>query len=143
MEHCAQTERYRQQHDSLRQIAGDTSTSAAQMSEAKARSVLIRLIGSLRAHLGLERCVSLSRNAREFRSGATSESQTFQQEIGGLAQAVDAFHRKWSLINAIDNDREGFLSDWIVVRKALSDRMSGEDDDLYAILDRASLRKSA
>lgn len=71
--------------------------------------------------------------------GAVREkAQRFQQEMGGLSQAVEEFHKRWSVINAIDADPAGFAAAWMKVRAALADRMQREDDDLYEILDRLS-----
>lgn len=132
------TQRYREQHEALRQIAGEIPTVASEVSERAVRGWLIKLIGTLRAHLGLEDSYLYPQMLKHPDSAVREKAQRFQQEMGGLSQAVDEFHKRWSTINAIDSDPAGFVAQWAKIRAALVDRMEREDDDLYTMLDRVS-----
>jgi hypothetical protein len=139
-----QTQRYRQQHEQLRTIVAEIPTVASQASEATIRGILIKFIGTLRAHLAMEDTYLYPAMLEHPDQNVRAKAQAFKQEMGDLAGAVDAFYHKWSQAGAISGDPNGFVQAWSTTRASLLNRMNREDSDLYELVDKnVQLRRSA
>lgn len=139
-----QTQRYREQHEQLKKLISEIPGSEAQVSEGPVRGVMVKFIGTLRAHLTMEDTYLYPAMMSHADAAIRAKAQAFKEEMGGLSSAVDKFYQKWSIAGAITNDRAGFVRDWSATRAALLNRMNREDSDLYELIDqKVDLRRSA
>ena len=63
----------------------------------------------------------------------SSAAKTFQQEMGGIAEAFAAFVSRWNLPSKIAADPAGFKDDANAIFKALHTRVQRENRDLYPL----------
>ncbi len=130
-----QTERYRRQHETLRALVADIPTSAAAVAETQVRGLLIKFIGTLRAHLVMEDTYLYPAMMKHPDAAVREKAEHFQKEMGNLSAAIEEFFKTWSAIGTISKDPQAFVDDWKRVFATLANRMNREDNDLYALID--------
>lgn len=59
----------------------------------------------------------------------------YQQSMGQLAPAFEAFYEKWRRLGAIESEPGEFVTAWRGIVDALNQRMDLEDANLYRIVD--------
>ncbi|MDQ2865416.1 MAG: hemerythrin domain-containing protein [Candidatus Eremiobacteraeota bacterium] len=127
---------FRQQHKALLELAAKMPAKVAAIHEAEVRAVLFKLTGALRVHLKLEDerlyPMLLAHSLKSVRDMAAR----FQREMGGLLEAYNAFHAKWSVTGAVSSDPGKFLHHWAEIVNALGLRIGREDNELYALADK-------
>jgi hemerythrin-like domain-containing protein len=139
-----QTQHYREQHEKLRKIVEEIPTSVTQVSEAAIRGLMVKFIGTLRAHLGMEDTYLYPAMMEHPDPEIREKARSFKQEMGDLASGIETFYNKWSKAGNISTSPADFVQDWSRTRSVLLNRMDREDRDLYELVDRkVDLRRSA
>lgn len=64
-------------------------------------------------------------------------ARRYREEMGDLAQRVDAFFARWTAEGAVESEPRAFAHAWGAVRTALERRMAAEDDDLYELAEQS------
>jgi hypothetical protein len=62
-------------------------------------------------------------------------AQRFEQEMSGIAGAVEAYGKRWPTASAITADPAGFIAETTQVLETLAKRIAREDSELYAAAD--------
>lgn len=134
------TDRYRQQHDELLEIAteitGYLNNEVTVAQEApKVRSLLSRLLAKLKIHLAMED-KNLYPNLLQCGDQKVSGmAQVFMDEMSGIGQAVTEYQVKWSSPMQIQNDPKDFIEHTKGIFKALKERIDKENNELYVAAD--------
>ena len=136
------TKKYRDQHEVLLESAGaissflDEATLPGKAPEV--RKLLTALFAKLKMHLAIENESLYPRllqsNAIEVRTTA----ENFQQEMGDIGIAVQAYNEKWAASTAIANEPALFIEETNSLFKALSGRIQRENQDLYMLYDKVA-----
>jgi hemerythrin-like domain-containing protein len=133
------TDRYRQQHDELLEIAteitGYLNESTVAQEAPKVRSLLSRLLAKLKIHLAMEDknlYPSLLQCGDQKVSGM---AKSFMDEMSGIGQAVTEYQMKWSSPMQIQSAPRDFIEHTKGIFQALKDRIDKENNELYVAAD--------
>jgi len=132
---------YRKQHSELvevvQAIAGKLDPASLANSGATETTALLKVLaGKLLVHLAAEDYDLYPKLiASTDRETATTAKQ-FQDEMGGLKGAFQAYYGKWNTPELVQADPAGFIDDTQGVFEALGTRVEKENTVLYPLADR-------
>ena len=133
------TDSYRKQHDELLAVAGEFKShlraNNLEQDSAPARTLLSQLLGKLTIHLAMEDRSLYPRLSEHDDARVRDTANRFQSEMGHISKTLEAYNKKWATPAAIQANADAFIAETDGVLKALADRISRENDDLYKLLD--------
>jgi len=137
----ATTDLYRKQHADLVNLVGQivTKLDAGKLKGADAAptaDLLKALAGKLIIHLAAEDQQLYPKMAKSSDKIVAATAKRFQQEMGGLKAAFEAYYGKWSMAKAIQSDPPGFIAATKGVFDALGKRVQRENTELYPLADK-------
>lgn len=99
------------------------------------RSSLAKLAGVLKIHLAMEDNALYPRMLTHAEPEVRKTAAEYQQSMGQLAPAFEAFYEKWRRHGAIEAAPEEFAGACRAIAQALKQRMDLEDANLYDMVD--------
>ncbi len=134
-----QTAIYRKQHAELERIVGVIASLLADGEAQDLRINLAKLSGVLRVHLTIEDKsmypIMLASASPEVRDTAAE----YQRTMGDLLVTFNTYYAKWIETGAIEAHRSSFITETTTVAGALQNRITLENDNLYALIDKEDL----
>lgn len=135
------TQRYREQHDELLEIATEISgylqESRILSEAAKVRSLLSRLLAKLKIHLAMEDKNLYPRLLESNDQNVVRMAKSFLDEMGGIGAAVNEYQQKWASAMQIQNSPREFIEHTKSIFNALKGRIDKENNELYRAADAA------
>jgi len=135
----ARTDRYRQQHNELLQIATNISNelNASKLSTnaSDVRRQLSTLLGKLSIHLAMEDKSFYPQLLKSTDNQTKEMANRFMKEMGGISAAVTQYSEKWKTPQTIQNDANTFIRETKSLFNALAARIKKENDQLYNLVD--------
>ena len=126
------------QHQELAQAA-DAVLAALPEGEvpdaATVKQLLLRLLGKLTVHLATEDEQVYPLLVRHTDAKVREVAARLQQEVGGLAHAVDAYKAKWPSARAIQLRPGEFARHTRLLLAALAQRTQRENAELFPLLE--------
>jgi len=133
-------DKYKQTHidilqriDTLRQL---TRAGAENNADAIAKNI-IEMASVIKLHLSVEDQALYPALQRSGDSALAQLGQRFQTEMGPIANAFDAFVRRWNTAARLRSDADAFRQDANDVLRRLYERMKHEDNDFYPRIEAA------
>ncbi|MBV8247874.1 MAG: hemerythrin domain-containing protein [Comamonas sp.] len=129
-----QIDKLKQQHvDILRRITALRElTHAGVAGNAKAIAEgIIGMSAVIKLHLAVEDQALYPALQRGGNADLARLGRQYQDEMGPLAQAYDAFARRWNTAQRLHEDAEGFRADANNVLRRLHERMQHENREFY------------
>jgi len=134
------TENFRQQHKEMLQIANEISPLLkADQLTANANAVaqsLAKLAGKLNVHLSMEDKVLYPKLIEHQDPNVKSMANKFIDEMGKIKEVYAQYLNKWSSPEAIKKNPPDFINETKGIFEAISKRITKEDSELYALVDR-------
>jgi len=134
------TENFRQQHKEMLQIANEISPLLkADQLTANANAVaqsLAKLAGKLNVHLSMEDKVLYPKLIEHQDPNVKSMANKFIDEMGKIKEVYAQYSNKWSSPEAIKKNPPDFINETKGIFEAISKRITKEDSELYALVDR-------
>lgn len=138
----SKTKHYRMHHGELRalvaRIEAQLDLERIIADAAPVASVIRELFGKFGIHLAIEDAALYPKMISHGDARLRSVAQLFQAEMGGLNTAFNEYRRRWHGPTAIAKDPWAFLSETAEILRALTRRMSREDEELYDLYDGAA-----
>lgn len=135
----ARTQKFRDQHSELMNIASDLQStldeSCLAADASKARSTLSRLMGKLTLHLSAEDKVLYPELQGSNDPKVVSLAKRFSTEMSSVAPKVVEYNQRWSTPTSIKSDPVNFITETKQILNVLSDRIKRENNELYAAAD--------
>ena len=93
--------------------------------------LIVSMSSTIKLHLAVEDqalypALQRGRNPELARMG-----QQYQKDMGPIAQAYEAFARRWNLADSLRRDEQGFRNDANRVLRMVHERMQRENRDFY------------
>lgn len=133
----ASTKNFRDQHDRALAVAGQISAllnpTALRADASEVRQLLSQLAGALKVHLAMEDESLYPELARSADPKVSATARRFQQEMGGIKSALEAYLGKWPSTGAIQQNPDAFIADTKNVLAALAKRIEKENKELYPL----------
>ncbi|MBC5829446.1 MAG: hemerythrin domain-containing protein [Candidatus Eremiobacteraeota bacterium] len=124
----------RDQHVALKYLM-DQLDNVGAVEESKIVALLQRLRTVLLHHLRLEDEHVYPRLRQSRNPTIQATAQQFETQMGNVARAFSEFYSRWSACGAIGTNPNDYLRDWGTFARSLRERMSAEDDRLYALVE--------
>lgn len=99
--------------------------------------VVRELFGKFGIHLAIEDAALYPKMLAHHDPEVRLAAQSFQNEMGGLKDAFDAYRRRWRGPTAIACEPDAFLAETTAVLAALRRRITREDEELYELYEGA------
>ncbi len=135
----AYTQKFRDQHDKLLEKAGEISKHLdedALTKDAKViRDMLSGLLGNLKIHLAVEDKALYPKLKNSGNPELAAVAIQYETEMGGIAEFVANYSKKWPSAYAISDDAKGFIEETKQLISALGTRIRKENDHLYKLAD--------
>jgi hemerythrin-like domain-containing protein len=135
----AVTSQLRVQHTELLKIAGEISVqlNANELSKdaSAMRALLSLLIGRLGIHLAMEDKSLYPELMKHADERVRETANRFVAEMGGIADVLEDYKRKYPGAGAIERSPEDFVKDTKMIFEALATRIDKENNELYPILE--------
>ncbi|HEY8585815.1 MAG TPA: hemerythrin domain-containing protein [Rhodanobacter sp.] len=134
----ARTTRFREQHVEILQLASELRKIGPEelaKDAVAARSLLSKLIGKLSLHLAVEDRSLYPELQKSADPNVANMAKRFENEMGGLADAVMAWGKRWPTPVAIQAQPARFVAETTEVVDALKNRILREHQELYPALD--------
>ena len=134
----ARTTKFREQHADLLQLATElVKIGPEQLSRdaAPARSLLSKFLGRLTLHLAVEDRSLYPDLRMSDDPDVVSMAKRFATEMGGLAEAVLAWGKRWPTPATIQAQPQRFITETAQIVDALKGRIHREHQELYPALD--------
>jgi hemerythrin-like domain-containing protein len=129
-----QIDKFKQQHvDILRRVAALRELTHAGIA-GNAQAIAEGIIGMsavIKLHLAVEDQALYPALQRGGDAVLARLGRQYQDEMGPLAQAYDAFARRWNTAQRLRADAEGFRADANNVLRRLHERMQRENHEFY------------
>jgi len=136
------TKMYRDQHDDMLSVASEISAQfdADKLSNdaSEVRSLLSKLLGKLSIHLAMEDNTLYPKLLNNPDASVKSLAKRFQDEMGGIGKALDAYKGTWRNALEIQKDPNGFIQQTKGIFDALAKRINRENNELYKTVDQLS-----
>jgi len=133
------TARFREQHDEMLQVASEISAhlNVSELSNDanEVRGLLSKLLGKLGVHLAIEDKSLYPKLFEHSDERVKSMAKKFNDEMGGIAEAVTAYKNQWPNSMAIQQDPGTFITQTKGVFDALAKRIDRENNELYRTVD--------
>ena len=135
-----QTDLYQKQHDEITRLMAQINElldiHTLQTDADDVSSLISRLVGDLNVHLALEDNVLYQHLAESPNVKLNELGKTFQDQIGGLRKALNAYKDMWSTPLSIKASPEQFVRETEAFMGDVKKRVQLEDDDLFSVIDR-------
>ena len=135
----ANTTSFRDQHERALAVAGQISAqlnpSTLRADAGDVRRLLSQLVGSIKIHLAMEDQSLYPELAGCGDPKVSAVARRFQQEMGGIKGAFEAYVGKWPSAAAIQQNPEAFIADTKNILGALARRIEKENKELYPLAD--------
>ena len=127
-------DKFKHQHvDILESI--DTLRNLAKAGAANNATEIARLIvamsSTIKLHLAVEDRALYPALQRGHNPELARLGQQYQRDMGPIAQAYEAFARRWNLPESVRRDEQGFRDDANRVLRMVHERMQRENRDFY------------
>ena len=133
---------YREQHDSLLEIAGTLSKQLDPQSLGEnaqsARQTLSSLLGKLNVHLSMEDKSLYPQLLSDSDHKIKLTAENFVSEMGDIGKVLTEYKTKWASALPIQENPADFITETEGILSALGDRISRENNELYPLLDNQS-----
>jgi hypothetical protein len=135
------TDIYRRQHDDLLRIAQKIreaieSNVLGRINADEVSKSISQLNSSLLLHLTLEDSALYPNLERHTDASVRSMAHSYKKSMGGLRASYEAYARKWISVADIEKNQVQFSTETIKILKELGDRISKENNELLALVDR-------
>jgi hypothetical protein len=134
----SRTSTLRRQHGALLALAGEIGDAGGRLTTTLDAERLHRLLEQfdaiLTTHLALEDGV-LYPEMLAAGDRAAALASRFCKEMGGLMGDYAAFAARWSSLENLLADPDGFMREWTVLEGALGFRIQRENAELYPLAD--------
>ncbi len=135
----AYTQKFRDQHDELLKKAGELgkllNEDALTKDATAARDVLSGLLGKLKIHLAVEDKALYPKLKNCGNHEVVAIAIQYQEEMGGIAEFVANYSKKWPSAYAISDDAKLFIEETNQLVSALATRIKKENNYLYKLAD--------
>lgn len=135
----ARTDNFRRQHDDILALANELAAllDPAKLAQdaAPARSKLATLAGKLKVHLAMEDQSLYPTAAASAQPELSALAVRYQNEMGDIKEAFEAYLAKWPSPTAIQANPDGFVADTKGIYGALAERVRKENTELYPLVD--------
>ncbi|MDQ6933213.1 MAG: hemerythrin domain-containing protein [Candidatus Eremiobacteraeota bacterium] len=122
----------RDQHVALKYLL-DQMDDVGAADESRIVAFLQRLRTVLLHHLRLEDEHVYPRLRRSKNRTIQATARQFEAQMGNVAQAFTEFYSRWTTSGAISTHSNDYVRHWRTFARSLRERMSAEDDRLYAM----------
>ncbi len=133
------TQKFRDQHDELLEKAGELSKllddEKLTNDATAARDVLSSLLGKLKIHLAVEDKALYPKLKNLGNPEIAAIATQYQEEMGGIAEFVSNYSKKWPSAYAISDNAKLFIEETKQLISALGTRIKKENDHLYKLVD--------
>ncbi len=133
------THRFREQHADLlkimKQITPHLNLDELNINVNIVRLLLSKLLGKLAIHLVMEDKSLYPEMLASNDERVKKSAKKFMKEMGGLAEAVTAYKKKWPSDLPIKEEPAEFIAETKVLFVALTNRIERENNELYKMLD--------
>ncbi len=134
-----QTDLYQKQHDDIKKVMDEINESldihTLQTNADDVRSLISSLVGKLSVHLVLEDNVLYQHLAESPNVKLNELGKSFQDQVGGLRKALNAYKNTWSTSLSIQESPEQFVMETEAFMGVVKKRIQLEDDDLFRVID--------
>ena len=135
----SRTANLRRQHDAaidlVAQIAESSKAPESRDRAYRIAVLLAKLTGMLRIHFVQEDKTLYPYMTASTNVTAVTKAHEFQDEMGGLGAAFEAFAKRWSTSAAIARDFDQFRRESEHIFGALGERIKRENEELYPLAD--------
>ncbi len=134
----ARTTRFREQHVDILQLANELRSIGPErlaQDGGPARQLLSRLLGKLNLHLAVEDRSLYPELRKSSDAKIASMAVQFETEMGGIAEKVIAWGKRWSTAATIQAEPGRFIIEGTEIMDVLKKRLAREHKDLYPALD--------
>jgi hemerythrin-like domain-containing protein len=136
----AQIDSFKKHHLQLQEHAQELSAllKADQLAKdgGPARRLLSKLAGLINVHLAMEDKTLYPRLIESADAKVKEVAVRFSNEMGGIKAAFEGYNKKWPLSGNIQADPAGFVRETTDILKALAQRISKEDRELYPLAEK-------
>ena len=133
-------DKFKHQHtDILRSIATLRALAHAGV-EANASAIaqgIVAMSGTIKLHLAVEDQALYPALQRGHNPELARMGQQYQRDMGPIAQAYEAFARRWNRPESVRRDEQGFRDDANQVLRMVHERMQRENRDFYPRIEAA------
>lgn len=132
------TTRFREQHVEILQLASELRKIGPEelaKDAVAARSLLSKLVGKLSLHLAVEDRSLYPELQKSPDVNVANMARRFENEMGGLADSVMAWGKRWPTPATIQAQPARFIAETTAVVDALKNRILREHQELYPALD--------
>ncbi|WP_052452100.1 hemerythrin domain-containing protein [Noviherbaspirillum autotrophicum] len=137
----SRTEKFRQQHNEILALATELQAMLNEGALAKdglpARSCLAKLMGKLSLHLSSEDKVLYPELEAHKDANVAGVARRFSAEMKKTTAEISAYNSRWPTPTSIKTNPQSFVKETKEVIKVLADRIKRENQELYAVADRA------
>ena len=122
-----------QQADILSNISALRRLSQAGVARNAARiaGLIVRMSSTIKLHLAVEDQALYPALQRGANAELARMGQQYQEDMGPIAQAYDAFAKRWNRPESVRRDEQSFRDDANRVLRMVFERMHREDRDFY------------
>ncbi len=93
--------------------------------------LIVRMSSTIKLHLAVEDQALYPALQRGHHPELARMGQQYQRDMGPIAQAYEAFARRWNLPESVRRDEQGFRDDANRVLRMVHERMQRENRDFY------------
>ncbi|MBL7670954.1 MAG: hemerythrin domain-containing protein [Bdellovibrionaceae bacterium] len=138
----SKTEHFRADHKDMVGIVGEISKllneAGLGANPAPVTGLLGKLVGKLKIHLVTEDRSLYPQLLKSSDPKVKATAEKFQAEMGGIKTVVEAFATKWMDPREIKAHPAAFIKETKGLFDALAKRIEKEDNELYALADKAA-----
>ena len=127
-------EKFKHQHaDILSNISALRRLSQAGVARNAARiaGLIVRMSSTIKLHLAVEDQALYPALQRGANAELARMGQQYQEDMGPIAQAYDAFAKRWNRPESVRRDEQSFRDDANRVLRMVFERMQRENRDFY------------
>jgi iron-sulfur cluster repair protein YtfE (RIC family) len=127
-------DKFKHQHvDILGSIAALRSLAHAGVAHnaAEIARLIVDMSSTIKLHLAVEDQALYPALQRGSNAELASMGLQYQQEMGAIARAYEAFSRRWNRPESVRRDAQGFRNDANQVLRMVHERMQRENRDFY------------
>lgn len=134
-------DKFKHQHtDILRSIARLRAMAHAGVEDNAAAIAqgIVSMSSTIKLHLAVEDQVLYPALRRGSNADLARMGRHYQGEMATIAQAYDAFARRWNTADSVRGDAQGFRAHANTVLRNVYERMQREDRDFYPRIEEAT-----
>lgn len=98
---------------------------------AEIARLIVAMSSTIKLHLAVEDQALYPALQRGNNPELARMGQQYQRDMGPIAQAYEAFARRWNLAESLRRDEQGFRDDANRVLRLVHERMQRENHDFY------------